>query len=229
MSGSSPKIKDIPLYQRPREKAMRYGINSLSNVELLAIIINSGTKRDSALKIAENLLIKYQGLTKMANFTETTDFSVHGIKDIKAITLLAAFKLSERIQKENYNELLQIESSSDIANKYLYDFSSAKNEMLLIVALDKSLKILKEQILYVGTKSGFMIDTKQMKELLIKVKAKFYILVHNHPSGTAYPSFEDIQSTKAIKTLTSKIDIFLYDHLVIAGYSYFSMRDNELI
>lgn len=229
MNGSSVKIKDLPLYQRPREKALRYGINSLSNVELLAIIINSGTKDQSALIVAENLLNKYQGLTKMANLTEISEFSVKGIKTVKAITLLAAFKLSERIQKENYRELVYLQNSGDIANKYLYDFSSAKNEMLLLISLDKHLKIIKEQVLYVGTKMGFIIDTKEVLERLGKVKAKFFVLVHNHPSGSAYPSHEDLESTRRIKILAAREGIFLYDHLIIANYSYFSMRDNELI
>ena len=229
MNGSSPKIKDLPLHQRPREKALRYGINSLSNVELLAIIINSGTKDQSALQIAEYLLNKSQGLTKLANLSEISEFSVKGIKTVKAITLLAAFKLCERIQKENYSHLEYMQSSSEIANKYLYDFSSAKNEMLLLISLNKDLKIIKEQLLYVGTKKGFEIDMIAILDILKKQKAKFYVLLHNHPSGSVYPSVEDLTATKKIRDLTSKSGIFLYDHLIVASYSYFSLRDNELI
>ena len=113
------------------KKAIRYGINALTNVELLAILINSGTRGESALVIAENLLIKYQGLTKLANLTEISEFGLKGIKSIKAVTLLAAFKLSERIQKENYSTLEYLQNSSELANKYLHDFSAAKKRDVL--------------------------------------------------------------------------------------------------
>lgn len=228
LSGSL-RIKDLPIYQRPREKALRYGLNSLSNSELLAILINSGTKGESALLIADNLLNKYLGLTNMAKITEISDLNIKGIKATKALTLLAAFKLSERIQKENFAHLDHIQSSAEIANKYLYDFSSANSEMLLIVALDKNLKILKEQILYIGTKLGFEIDVRSIVALLKKIEAKFYILVHNHPSGNNYPSTADLETTKTLKKVTDSKGFLLYDHLIIASYSYFSFKDNELI
>jgi len=229
LNGSRQRIKDLPLYQRPREKAIRYGINALTNVELLAILINSGTRGESALVIAENLLIKYQGLTKLANLTEISEFGLKGIKSIKAVTLLAAFKLSERIQKENYSTLEYLQNSSELANKYLHDFSAAKNEMFLVVSLNKHLKIIREQVLYVGTKHGFNLDVKEIVSVLEKQAAKYYVMVHNHPSGTAYPSHEDLVATRKIRDLTSIRGIFLYDHLIIANYSYFSMKDNELI
>lgn len=228
LSGSL-RIKDLPLYQRPREKALRYGVDSLSNAELLAIIINSGTKNQSALKLAENLLNKYYGLTNIAKITEISDLSIKGIKSSKAITLLAAFKLGDRIRKEQYASVSTIATSADIANKYLYDFSSARAEMLLLVALDSKLNILKEQVLYVGTKRGFDIDVKAVITTLLKLQANHFILVHNHPSGSIYPSHEDVETTKQIQQCAKDEKITLFDHLIIASYSYFSFRDNELL
>lgn len=229
LSGSRTKIKDLAPYDRPKEKALRYGVNSLTNIELLAILINTGTRDESAITIAEKLLNKHHTLTNLAKITEISDFSLPGIKTSKALTLLAAFTLSSRVQKDNFKGLEYLKSSGEIANKYIYDFSSAKAEMMLLVVLDKTMKIIKEQILYLGTRRGFDIDAKAIKEQLIKLDATYYVLVHNHPSGNVFPSEEDIETTIAINKITSKAGIAIYDHLIIADYTYFSFKDYGLI
>lgn len=229
LSGSSLKIRDLPIYDRPKEKAIRYGINTLSNAELLAILINTGTKDQSALAIANKLLDKYQTLTNLMKITEITDLMMSGIKINKALTLLAAFRLIDRIQRDKYRDLEYLNSTEEIAQKYIYDFSSAEKEMMLLIALDRSKKIIKEQLLYIGTKHGFDVDARAIVTLLRKLEADAFLLIHNHPSGNRFPSEDDIVTTKKIASLALKFNIKIADHLIIADYTYFSFKEHSLL
>lgn len=229
LNGSSLKIRDLPKFERPKEKAIRYGIDSLTNAELLAILINTGTRRDSAIDIANKLLIKYQTLTNLAKTSEISDLVMDGIKTNKALTLLASFRLIERIQRDKYRDLEYLTNTEEIAQKYIYEFSSAAQEMMLLVGLDKSHKIIKEQLLYVGTKSGFDIDPRAIVMQLKKLGACFFVLIHNHPSGNRFPSKDDLDSTAKIQKLARNFGILLLDHLIIADYTYFSFKDNLLV
>ena len=229
MNGSSRKIKDLPIYDRPKEKALRYGIKTLSNVELLAILINTGTRENSAITIAEKLLTKYQQLTNLVKMTETGDFDIVGIKHNKALTLLAAFQLFDRVEKENSKAMEVVNSSAMLARKYMAEFSNARQEMFLLVALDKAMKIIKEIILYVGTKKGLEVDVSFVIDKLIRLNATYYVMIHNHPSGNIYPSLEDFIMTRSISESSAKHDVHLYDHLIISNYNFFSFREQTLI
>lgn len=222
------KIKDLLPFQRPREKAVRYGLDALSDEEILAILIGSGYKDVSALDLASKLLVKHNGLIGLFRLTSVEQLQIKGISKVKALTILASINLLKRIEKNRIN-IEYLYNSVDIVSKYLINFSSASKEMLLLVTLTRKKQILKEQILYIGTKVGFDIDLDEVIGKINHEEVRSFVLVHNHPSGNIYPSKEDVVTTNELIKRAKLINVSLDDHIIIANYSYFSFKENGII
>lgn len=220
------RIEDIPNENRPREKALRYGIEKLSNQELLTLLIGSGVKGCSAYEISANLLNEHcNSLTSLFKSNVTSLTKVNGLKEAVALRLIACFEISKRCFAE------QSPSSSNnlesIYKKFKY-LENENHETLIILMLDKKLRIMKQKVLYVGTFDTFSIDVREVIQEVILANAKTFILIHNHPDGENKPSQEDILATKAIEKSASNLGLCLLDHIIIFEGGFYSFNSKTV-
>lgn len=216
------KISDIPVDLRPREKALHYGIEELSDQELLTLLIGSGGKGNSAIDIAINLLASHgNSLESLLNTNYASLQSYLGLKKSIALRLLATFEFHKRIISNRYKKVEQIESINDVYFKYKY-IEDYDQEIFVILMLNSKHKIIKEKLLYKGTSDSFSIDIREVLHELILARAKYFYLLHNHPDEDPNPSDEDILATKAIEKSAKSLGIKLINHLIVfkGGCSY---------
>ena len=215
------KISDIPINLRPREKALHYGIEELSDQELLALIIGSGGRGNSAIDIANELLKTHaNSMESLSNTNYQSLLSYLGLKKSIALRLLATFEFNRRLSSYKYKNPCKIESIHDVYFRY-QNMENLDHEELVILMLDLKHRIIKEKTLYKGTFDSFEIDIRQILHELVLAKAKFFYLVHNHPDEEGSPSDDDILSTKVVEKAAKNIGIILLDHLIIfkGGFS----------
>lgn len=219
------KIKELPLEIRPREKALLHGIESLSDEELLAVIIGSGVKGASAIDISRNLLGTYLTLPSLANTNLFSLENIFGLSKIMSLKLLATFEFHNRLNSPFYQYQYSINNSQDIYSRYRY-LENSFQEVLAIIMLNKKKVIIKEKILYKGTNDNVSISAKEIYMELILSKCYYYVLIHNHPDGTPFPSDDDIYVTDMLEELTKTLNIKMLDHIIIYPGGYFSIKQN---
>ena len=215
------RISDIPINLRPREKAIQFGIEELSDQELLTLIIGSGGRGNSAFDIANELLKSHgNSLEALSNTNYRSLLAYLGLKKSIALRLLATFEFHKRLSSHKYKNVEKIETSEDVYFKYQY-LENLEQEIFVILMLDLKHRIIKEKVLYKGTYDSFSIDVRQVIEELILAKAKSFYLLHNHPDEENHPSDDDIIATKVIEKNAKNLGIKLINHLVIfkGGYS----------
>ena len=215
------RISDIPENLRPREKALQYGIEELSDQELLTLIIGSGTRGNSAFDIASELLKSHANsleLLSRTNYQSLLGF--RGLKKSIALRLLANFEFHKRLISGKYQNIVKIESVSMVYFRYKY-LENFEQEVLVILMLDLKLRIIKEKILYKGTFDSFTIDVREVIHELVLAKAKYFYLIHNHPDEEKEPSEDDILSTKVVEKTALNLGVQLVNHLIIfkGGFS----------
>ena len=209
------KISDIPSNLRPREKALQYGIEELSDQELLAIIIGSGVRGHSAIDIAGELLQTYASSLEALSNTNYTSLLGHlGLKKSIALRLLATFEFHKRLISNRYQKVSKIESAEQVYFRYRF-LENFDQEVLIILMLDLKGRIIKEKTLYKGTFDSFSIDVKQVIQELILAKAKSFYLIHNHPDEEPRASEEDILATKVIEKASKNLSVKLVNHIII--------------
>ena len=218
-------IKDIPCNERPYEKLLMYGEKALSNIELLSIVIRNGTKKKSALEIAQNLLKLSEDDFSNLRFLQTISTSelekVEWIGKAKAIELKAIGEIARRIVKPV--EKNQIKSKSDVAKLFMNELQNEKNEILKIVLLNNQNIIKKVLTIAVGSENNICTNIKAILAEPVKMQIPKMILLHNHPSGNPIPSDIDIEFTNLIKSAAQILDIQLLDHIVIGDGEYRSI------
>ena len=223
-------IKSWSIEDRPREKLIEKGAQSLTTAELLAILIGSGTTELTALDVAKNLLHQYEDKLNRINTSSIKELTkIKGIGVAKAVTIAASMELSRRRKDEENEKVVSIASSKDVYN-YIYPYlADAKQEYFYLILLSRSNVILKNVFISKGGVSGTVVDTKIIfKEALSEI-ASGIILCHNHPSGNNKPSQADIDLTRKIQQGARLFDISLLDHLIFTNNSYFSFADEGLL
>ena len=222
-------IKQLPKLERPREKALHYGLDTLSNNELLSIIISSGTKDKSALDISYELLNNYNGLFNLfnANYLEYT--KIKGISKIKALKLGAIFELYKRISQSEY-DIKEVDISANyIYDKYSKIIRGIKQEMFGIIILDSSKKIVREKMIYKGTRSDLAANYLDIFKEMIIADGKYFYIFHNHPEGNPIPSDKDILFTSGLIKECTRLSFHLIDHIIIGDKSYYSFLKSETV
>ena len=218
-------IKDIDISNRPREKMIREGIERLTDEELIAIIIGSGTKGNSALDIARDLISKYGGLNGLLNCNIYSLMEIKGIKKAKSITLIAILEIAKRANKERIKFVKSLKSADDVYNLVKEDLENEKQENFLVIYLNIKLHIIKKEILFKGGDTSAYIDVNMMFKNAILCGAKNIICVHNHPSGDSSPSKEDMNITENIRNFSKITKINLVDHIIVGKKEYFSFKE----
>src|SRR3989338_3645570 len=207
------KIKNIAIEQRPRER-MKAG-NVLNDADLLALLLGSGVKGESAIDMG-NRLISENGMDKI-NFLSLQELmKIKGIGIAKASKLVAAFELSKRVSSGKICEKI-VKNPSDIASHYIEKLKDLKKEHFIAVFLDSKNKIIKDEVISIGTLNSSLVHPREVFKEAIKCSANSIILVHNHPSGSVEPSDEDYRVNKVLVETGNLVGIKVLDHLVVGG------------
>lgn len=214
---------------QPRERLSRLGAAALSTRELLALLINSGTRSRSAYQIASDLLSTYSSLTDMAG-RDVAELRKHvGMGTAKAATLSAAFELAHRIQSEPFRRELSVTSPETIAKFFAPRLRHLRKETFIVVLLNTANQVVRDAVVCEGSLNAVVIHPREVFRLAIAESAAAIILIHNHPSGNTEPSREDIAITKRLAEAGRILDIRVLDHVIIGGDAYSSFSERNLL
>ncbi|HCY06429.1 MAG: DNA repair protein RadC [Erysipelotrichaceae bacterium] len=222
-------VKEMPKSERPREKALKFGIKTLSNRELLALIIRNGYQGKSSLSIAEELLYKCNGIGNLANL-ELNDFlSIKGIKEVKALEILACIEIARRIAFKESLDTDVIENPDKMISWLNKEIGFDKQENFMVVYLDVKNKIITYKTLFIGTIDKSIVHPREIFKEALLVSSSRIMLVHNHPSGDVTPSDADISVTKKIVEAGKLMGINVLDHIIVSNNRYFSFAKANYI
>lgn len=224
------KVKDLPLDDRPREKLILRGAQNLSDAELLAILLRTGSKNESVIVVAQKLLKEFGNLAVLASKSVEELTHTKGIGKDKAAALVAAFELVRRIEFESkWYSNKKISSPKDIAELYIPLLRDELQEKFFVVCLSSSNRIIKHELLFVGTLNSSLVHPREIFKTALANNSANIILMHNHPSGNTEPSHEDISITRKISDAGKLLEIQIFDHIIIAGNSYTSFVEKRLL
>lgn len=223
-------IKELPITERPREKLCNYGPESLSNEELLAIIIRTGNSKDTAIDLARKVLSKdKRGLVHLRDTTLQDLVDIKGVGECKASQILAAIELGKRINYINALSKVKITEPATIANLFMDEMRYLQKEHFRIVLLDTKNQILSTEEISIGTLNASIVHPRDVFRAAIKRNANSMILIHNHPSGDPTPSGEDISISNRLINVGDLVGIKVLDHIIIGDNRYTSLKERNLI
>lgn len=225
MQTDSLLIKDFPQDERPRERFVQNGPESLSNHELIAILLRTGTKDESVLQLANRLLTHFEGLRllKDASLDEIT--AIKGIGSAKAIQVLAAVEIGRRISKLTYDDRYIIRSPEDGANYVMHEMRFLSQEHFVCLYLNTKNQVLHKQTIFIGSLNTSIVHPREVFKEAFRRSAASIICIHNHPSGDPTPSREDIDVTKRLAESGKIIGIDVLDHLIIGENKFVSLKE----
>lgn len=212
------KIKDITLENRPRERMKQLGSHVLTDAEVLAIILQKGTRGENVIDMSNRLIAKY-GLDKLSSCSIDELKEIKGIGEAKALQIKAIFELSKRVKAGKICETV-LSNSADVAKHYMAKLGDKKKEYFIAVFLDSKNKIISDKVISIGTLNASLVHPREVFKEAMKVSANSIILVHNHPSGDPEPSEEDKIVTKKLRKVGDTIGMPLLDHLIITKREY---------
>lgn len=215
--------------ERPRERLMNHGAHTLSDAELLAILIAKGTKGFSALDAARTMLQRFSTLSEMSARDLSDLAQIKGIGKVKAVTLAAAFELSRRIEAAPFHTKQVIRSPQDVAAYYIPRLRGSQKESFRVLLLNTANQVFREVLVSEGSLNASLAHPREVFRSAISEAAASVILLHNHPSGNTEPSREDIELTRQLTEAGKIIDIKVLDHLIIAGEHYVSLAEKRVL
>ena len=223
-------IKTWAEEDRPREKLSLKGKSSLSNAELLAILIGSGSKKESAVELSKRILASCNNnLHELSKYSISDLCDFKGIGEAKAISIIAAVELGKRFRSTEALSRKKIQSSQEAFSAIYSHLSGIDYEEFYIILLNRANKILAIKRISEGGTSGTVVDPKKIFKLALNLQASNIILCHNHPSGNLQASHEDISITKKLVESGKMLEIFVIDHLIVGDGKYFSFADEGML
>jgi len=222
------RIKDIPKWNRPGTKLLKKGEDKLNEAELLAIILEKGIRiNESSIDLANKLLKKYN-LHKLSDLSLTElKKEVGEIKALKIKAMFEIFKTTMRLKRNGFSE--PIETAKDVYNHFVDRLKDRKKEYFYALMLDSKNRIIKEELISVGTLNASLVHPREVFKWAIKESANAIILVHNHPSGDCSPSPEDVEISKMISNSGDLLEIKLLDHIIIGDNKFLSLKEKEIL
>lgn len=222
-------IKDFDLKDRPRERLISKGADSLSDEELLAIIIGTGTRDKNVIELSREILetFSYENLSDI----EVSELiKIKGIKSAKASSIVASLRFGQRIaQKTIEKKITKISSSEDIYNYLKNELADKKNEYFYAILLDTKNVIISKEVISIGTLDASLVHPREAFKPAVKKSAKSIIFVHNHPSGDFSPSNDDFKTTQRLIEAGDILDIKVLDHIIIGKDGYYSFKKENLL
>ena len=223
-------MKELCEDDRPREKMMRTGAANLSNAELLAILLRTGTGQMNVLEVAREILREADDrLTEVAGMSVERLCHVDGIGPGKAVTVAAAFELGKRVAVEDgVDKMPQMDSPHRVYMNMLPQLRDIRHEECWVLFLNHANRLIGKEMVSKGGMDSTSVDKRVILRRALDRKASGIILVHNHPSGSPYPSVEDIRQTRELGKALASCDLHLVDHVIVAGRSYYSFSDERM-
>ena len=222
------KLKNYPLEERPREKAFHHGIESLNNIELLALVLRTGNKQESAIELAQRVINEIGGFRYLHDINYYQLIQIKGIKQAKAIEVLAIIEIAKRLDKQPV-AMSAIKEPRDgyelLKNQLMFE----QQEKVIVLCLNSRLEVIKEKTVFIGGNNISIISGRELfKEALI-CGSNRVMVVHNHTSGNPEPSIEDIEATERLYSMAKELDIDVVDHLIIGRSRFYSFASNKII
>lgn len=223
-------IMEIPKDERPREKLLKYGANSLTNSELIGILLRVGSNKDTAITLGQKILKENEkGLLNLVNATPGSLNKFHGVSNAKAATILAAVELGKRISSTKASESFKITSPQDVSALVMEDMRYYKKEYFRIILLDTKNKVIDIITISIGSLNSSIVHPREVFLEAVKKSSASIILLHNHPSGEVQPSREDINITQRLIEAGDIMGIKVLDHIIIGDGTYLSFKEENII
>ena len=220
-------IRELPEYEKPRERLLIYGVKSLSNEELLAILLRSGTKNVSVKSLAMQVLQQINGLQDLNHISINKLSNIKGIGEIKAMSIIAALELGRRIYSEANPQKVKVRGTAIIYNLFKGKFKGEVQEKLIAIYLNAKNEIIAHKVIFIGTVDASYVHPRDIYREALNLSATYVIVIHNHPSGDATPSQNDIVFTKQLVGVGEIMSIPLIDHVIFGNNSYSSYKDQK--
>jgi len=221
-------VKDVPLAERPRERLLQVGASSLSNAELLAILLRTGSSNESVLHLAQKILAELETLHNLHDVTIEELTKIKGIGPAKAVQIKAAIELGKRIVLQSSIDRVSIRSPKDVAHYIMEEMRYLKQEHFIALLLNTKNQIIGKETITVGTLNSSLVHPREVFKPAIKKSSSAIIIAHNHPSGDPTPSKEDIDVTHRLINAGELIGIDVLDHIVIGDNAYISLKEKGL-
>jgi len=218
------RILDMQKEERPRERLLKNGASALSDSELLAIILRTGSKNENVINLSQRILGEYN-IKQLSQINITQLMKVHGIKESKAAQISACFEIARRLESFNSAEKPKISSPEDVYRRLFPRMREQKKEMFIELCLDTKNHILKEEVISLGSLNANVVHPREVFKLALTESAAHIIVAHNHPSGDPAPSREDIEITKKLVETGNIMGLTVLDHVIIGDGRHFSMKE----
>lgn len=225
MTNSTIMIKDVPKEDRPRERLLNFGASHLSNQELIAILVGSGTREESVMDLSNRILMHFEGIHLLADATIEELTAIKGIGPAKGVAILAAIELGRRISQHKPQDRYVIRSPKDGADYVMEEMRNLNQEHFIVLFLNTKNQIIHRQTVFIGSLNASIVHPREIFREAVKRSSASIICVHNHPSGDPTPSQEDIQVTRRLVESGKMIGIELLDHLIIGDRKFVSLKE----
>lgn len=223
------KIKEMPDLERPTEKLLLYGASSLSNNELLAVLLRSGTKGQNVLFLSAQILMQSGGLDKLLNSNQNDLISIKGIGRVKAAQMLALGEVCRRYMGYKTTKALKVTSPTNVVDIFMEEMRVLNKEYLKVIVLDTKKNIITIKDISIGSLNSSIVHPREVFIEAIKAGGDSIVICHNHPSGDPTPSKNDIQITRRLHECGKLMGIELVDHIIIGDRKYESLKERGLI
>ena len=211
----------------PRERLLKYGVENLSNVDLISIILKTGTKNLSVREVATNLINELNDISELKYLTINNLVKKKGIGLVKALELISALELGKRVYYQNNNKIIKIKNSNDVFKIMKDKFINTNKEYFYVIYLNSKSNIIDIKLLFIGNVNSCIIDVSEIFKNAYLLSATSFICVHNHPTGDVKPSKNDDINTIKIIKIGKLQNILLRDHLIIGKDKYYSYYENN--
>ena len=222
------KVKEMEVEQRPREKALRYGLESLSDLELVALILQSGNKNRSVFEIASDVLKESEGLSKLMQMHVNTLMQIQGIREVKALQLLASVELSKRVIKSKVYHA-PILKPEDVIEWFKFEYGTMSQECFIALYLDTKSKLISHRVLFKGTLNESVVHPREVFKEAFLQNANSVLIAHNHPSGDCTPSKADFEVTYKMVRVAMTMGVCLVDHIIVCKNQYYSFKEHKYL
>lgn len=217
----------------PYEKFLSQGPGALTEAELLAIILRTGTRNCSALELAQKVLLLVRGrdagLNGLHHISLSELMEIPGIGEVKAVKIKCLTELAVRMASKRAEKALRFDTPKTVADFYMEKLRHQEKEIILLLLLDNKLNLIEEYLISMGTARASLLSAREVFIEALKCRACYLMLMHNHPSGDPHPSGQDIAITRKIKEAGELMDISLVDHIILGDNCYMSLKEEDLL
>ncbi len=225
-------MKELPVSEKPYEKCEKLGAGVLTDAELLAVILKTGTKNKTSIMLATEVLMKHpvhKGLLALHHLTMKELLTISGIGKVKAIQLSCIVELAKRLAKEKKHNCFCFSEPFEVADYFMEDMRNLETEHVIAAFFDAAGHLLHHQVIFKGTIQSAVANPREILRLGLQLDATQYIVLHNHPSGVPTPSTEDFNMTKRLLKASDLVGIPLMDHIIIGDNQYVSLKERGYI